>query len=81
MSGSTEVWRKRLADGKSAGVVLLNMGDNDATVTAQWRDIGIVGPANVRDLWNHKDLGSMNGKFEAQVPSHGTVFVKITQSK
>jgi alpha-galactosidase len=31
----------------------------------------------VRDLWAHKDLGKISGKYEASVPSHGVVMVKV----
>lgn len=76
-SNSTEVWRKRLADGRSVGVVLLNLGEEEATVTASWSDIGIIGHAMVRDLWARRDLREAQGSFAASVPSHGAVFVKI----
>jgi alpha-galactosidase len=31
----------------------------------------------VRDLWAHKDLGKLIGKFSAEVPSHGVVMVTV----
>jgi hypothetical protein len=31
----------------------------------------------VRDLWLHKDLGSISDSFSAQVPSHGVALVRI----
>ena len=30
-----------------------------------------------RDLWAHKDLGKITGKYEATVPSHGVVMIKV----
>jgi len=33
----------------------------------------------VRDLWAHADKGNVKDKFEATVPSHGVVLVKIAK--
>jgi len=33
--------------------------------------------ASVRDLWQHKDLGKLTGKFSAPVASHGVVMVTV----
>jgi alpha-galactosidase len=80
VSPQSEVWSKRLADGESYGVVLLNLGDGPANVTARWSDLGeLSGSAAVRDLWARKDLGIFQNSFTAEVQSHGTVFVKIAQ--
>ncbi|HEY2084054.1 MAG TPA: hypothetical protein VGI88_14830 [Verrucomicrobiae bacterium] len=35
----------------------------------------------MRDLWRQKDLGQFETKFEATVPRHGVVLVKITGGK
>jgi len=76
--GDLEVWAKQLKDGSRA-VVLLNRSGTEQEITANWQDIGY--PANVsasvRDLWQHKDLGKMSGKFSTRVPSHGVVMVTV----
>jgi hypothetical protein len=56
-------------------------GTNGATATVELRlpvqisvslaDVGITGRAKVRDLWTHKDLGTVDGKFTATINSHG----------
>ena len=65
--GDLEVWSKPLADGGFA-VGLFNRGDTAAKVTAKWGDVGAKGSHKVRDLWQHKDLGSMKDEFSAEVP-------------
>jgi len=75
-SGTVEVWSKELEDGSRA-VGLFNLGTQEAKVTATWQDIGISGRQIVRDLWRQKDIGSFEAQFEATVPSHGVVLVKI----
>ncbi|HEX4265407.1 MAG TPA: NPCBM/NEW2 domain-containing protein [Verrucomicrobiae bacterium] len=73
---STEVWVKDLEDGSKA-VGLFNRSEDDTTVTANWSDLGIGGKQTVRDLWRQKDLGKFESKFEAAVPRHGVVLVRI----
>ena len=75
-NGDTEVWSKPLADGSHA-VGLFNRGGDTAKVTAKWSDLGIKGPHSVRDLWKHADLGRKTDEFEAIVPTHGVVMVKV----
>ena len=76
--GDKEVWAKQLADGGRA-VVLFNRGAQAAELSVSWMDIGYPPhlSANVRDLWAHKDIGKVSGKFSVEVPSHGVVMVTI----
>ncbi len=79
-SGMTEVWARPLYDGTLA-VGLFNRGSEPAQVEARWEDLGIRGPQLVRDLWLQKDLGVYRGVFQATVPAHGAVLVKIGRPK
>jgi alpha-galactosidase len=76
--GRLEVWSRKLSDGSTA-VGLFNRGPVAAKVTATWEDLGISGSKRVRDLWQHKDLGSFSDEFSATVPRHGAVFVRIAE--
>jgi alpha-galactosidase len=76
--GDLEVWRRPLADGGTA-VGLFNRSGSAATVTANWSDIGVTGSHAVRDLWAHQDIGSKDGSFSADVPSHGVVLIKVAK--
>jgi alpha-galactosidase len=73
--GDLEVWRKPLSDGVAVG--LFNRGAAPAKITVKWSEVGIdkKSPA-IRDLWAHKDVTSPD-EFTAEVPSHGTVMLKI----
>jgi alpha-galactosidase len=77
-NGDLEVWSKQLSDGGRA-VILLNRSRVAAEIAVTWENIGYPGGvhASVRDLWKHKDLGSLAGGFSAEVPSHGVVMVKV----
>jgi alpha-galactosidase len=75
-SGSLEVWEKPLQDG-SIAVGLFNRGEKNEVVPAVWTDLQVHGKCIVRDLWRQKDLGMFEKSFEARVPRHGVVLVKL----
>jgi len=72
-----QVWAKPLSDGSRA-LVLFNRSTLQTVITASWRAIGIRGPARVRDLWAHADVGTFPARFTATVPAHGVVMVRVT---
>jgi alpha-galactosidase len=74
---ANQVWARELAGGSRA-VGLFNLGDEPATVTARWSDIGLAGRQVVRDLWRQKDVGTFEDAFGSKVPPHGVVLVKIS---
>jgi hypothetical protein len=47
------------------------------SISVSFADIGITGPATVRDLWTQKDLGGVTGTVSATVNSHGAVLFRI----
>lgn len=76
-TGALAVWVKDLKGGAKA-IGLFNRGTNDVLATLDWSKAGLSGKQNLRDLWQHKDLGSFNQTFTAQVPQHGIVLLKAT---
>jgi alpha-galactosidase len=73
-----EVWVKPLADSARA-VVLFNRSALQTVITVPWWSLHIRGPAKVRDLWAHVDVGTFSDHFGATVPAHGVVMVRITR--
>lgn len=80
LKGGLEVWSRKLYDGTTA-VGLINSTVQDAAVTANWSDIGVKGSQPVRDLWQHKDVGSFDNSYSVEVPAHGCVLLKIGKPK
>lgn len=78
--GGAEVWAKNMEDGSRA-VGMFNLGTKEIKVTARWSDLGVTGKQTVRDLWRQKNLGDFDGLFEAAVPPHGVVLVKVAANK
>lgn len=62
----------------SVTVALFNLEDKSATVEAKWADLGMTGPARVRDLWSHTELGTLGGRVGALLPPHGSRLLRIT---
>ena len=75
-----EVWTKPLGAAGSGvqAVMLLNLGAVPAEAAVEWSDLGLAGKATVRDLWTHKDLGEFHDFYKTQLPSHGSVLLKIS---
>ena len=75
--GEQEVWAGPLAGGDVV-IILFNPSTASASITAKWDDVGLKGSASLRDLWQHKDLGTFDSSFTATVESHGVVVVRAT---
>jgi len=74
-----DVWSRRLADGGRA-VALLNRGIEPRQISVSWAKLKLApGAAKVRDLWRGRDIGSFNGSYQALVPPHGVVLIRVTQ--
>lgn len=77
-SRDSERWMGQLPDGSWA-VALFNRGDGPDPATRSvdfTADLGLTGPALVRDLWSHQDLGAMTG-FSAEVGPHACRLVRV----
>ncbi|MDT7803933.1 MAG: hypothetical protein QOI78_7366 [Actinomycetota bacterium] len=67
-----QVWSNRNADG-SYTVALFNLAATPARVTADLAQLGITSPAEIRDLWSHKESTA-----SADLPVHGSRLLKVT---
>jgi hypothetical protein len=76
-ASNQQVWVAKQPDGARV-VALFNLDAAAAPVTVQWSDLGLSGPATVRDLWARMDLGAINGSYSATLPAHGSRLLKIT---
>ena len=76
--GDLEVWGRPLKDGGRA-VIFFNRGKAEGEITVTWEEIAYPGhlSAKVRDLWEHKDLGSFTGSYKAKVAPHSVVMVRV----
>lgn len=63
--------------GKVRGVALFNGSAEPQTMRINFADIQLSNKANVRDLWEHQDLGAFEGYYEVTVPSHGIAMLRV----
>jgi hypothetical protein len=77
-------WYKALPGGDIA-VLLMNNADAPATLSLEWDAVpGLLSPqgslVRVRDIWNHADLGVVEGAFLPDAPTtpHDSIFLRLT---
>ncbi len=76
--GPLEVWVKPLADGSHA-VGLFNRSESATKMTLDLNSVGAPASAKLRDLLDHKDLGTVQNSYSAEVPKHGVVLLKVSK--
>jgi len=76
-NGDMETWVKPLADG-SVAVGVVNMGASAAQATVNASDLHLPGAVkSARDVWKHEDVRFTDGKYTAEVPSHGVLMLRV----
>ncbi|MEU0179265.1 carbohydrate-binding protein [Streptomyces massasporeus] len=76
-SDPQQVWAAKNPDGGYT-VALFNLADRPAAVTAHWASLGFTGKAAVRDLWNHRNLGTHKSRITESLPAHGSRLFTVT---
>jgi hypothetical protein len=77
VGGDRPVWVIDLGNG-TYYVALFNLNAFTSQVTVPWSRMGFARAANVRDLWNHSELGSYGPEFSASIHGHGAILLKVT---
>lgn len=77
-TGPFEIWMKPLEGGAKA-VALFNRSEAEYPITVHLKAVGFDGPVHARDLWAHKDLGTLQGSYTAMVPRHGVVMLRLSR--
>ncbi len=72
----TEVWARPLAGGALA-VALFNRGDRPNPVSITWAEMKLKRVVSARDLWTHAAVKPGPVGYDAVVPSHGVVMLRI----
>ncbi len=90
-----QIWAKNMSDGsKAVGLFWSGVEPKNPTDYFRWKDeksitkitlnaseLGFKGKFEVRDLWRHKNLGTFQNSFTAEVPYHGCVLIQIKSVK
>jgi alpha-galactosidase len=72
--GTTEVWRKDLADG-SAAIGMFDRGQG-GTIGFAWRELHLARPTAVRDIWSRRHLDADDG-LQVWLPPHGSILLRL----
>jgi alpha-galactosidase len=75
--GPMEIWARVLADGSKA-VALFNRHPQATEMNMDFRDFGFKNGAKVRNIWEARDLGAMEGNYQVLVPGHGVVLLRLS---
>ena len=84
--GDHEIWSKPLANGEIA-VCFMNRSATDWELNYDWKkntmyfatDIKInKSEYAIRDLWNHKKIGTTNSNTIQKIPAHGVLMVRLS---
>ncbi len=76
LEGESFAMVKDMADGSKA-VGLFNRGEMPTRIKATWSVLGIQRVKKVRDLWRQKNLGRLPLGYEAEIPRHGGVLLRV----
>jgi alpha-galactosidase len=76
-SGDTEIWLRPLADGHA--IALFNKGEKPATMRLNTARLGLKGVRMGRDVWAGREVELVGGRYEAVVPRHGAVVLRVPQ--
>jgi hypothetical protein len=59
-------------------LALFNAREASSAVALGLSDLGIRGPARIRDLWQRKDLGVVSGSFAPVIARHGAGLYRVS---
>ena len=71
----SQIWFGHLSNG-DAVIGLFNRENEPRTRYLNFAALGITGPAHVRDLWTHRNLGPLES-FRAEIPPHGCRVLRL----
>ncbi len=75
-SGDIEIWSRTLADGAVAAAIF-NRGEAPVQASLRLADLGSGLKGKARDLWAGRSVKFKNGVYNATVPRHGVVLLKV----
>lgn len=79
-TGPLECWARPLEGGAMA-VGLFNRLNAPHSMTLRLADIGWSGPAVVRDLWRHQDIGTLKQDRTVIVPADGVILLRLSKPR
>jgi hypothetical protein len=80
--GDDIAWAADIPGTNERYLAVFNLGDGGpAVVDVAWNDLGLKGKCAVRDLWQKKNLGTVEDHFAPKVEAHGAGLYRIKPVK
>jgi hypothetical protein len=77
--GVRVIWTANAVGSSAKYVAVFNLGDKEAIdIPVDWGAVGMPARCAVRDLWEHKDMGSVDAGYTFRVAPHGAGLYKLT---
>ncbi len=77
-----QVWSRKLKESDTIAVVAFNIDDGEHRISIEFNKLGMDwnsdSTLDVRDLWQHKNIGSFTGQYDVDIPPHANFFAKLT---
>ena len=79
-TNATVIWSAKPEDGRGHYLAIFNRGESPQNVLLGWNEVGLVlGKAyNLRDLWEHKDLGPASS-LKLSLQPHACVVYRVSE--
>jgi hypothetical protein len=80
--GSAVTWTADAVGENAKYVAVFNVGDNrPIDIRVDWRATDMPAACNLRDLWGHKDLGSVQDGYTFRLGPHASGLYKLSPAK
>ncbi len=73
-----------IADVPNSGdkyLAVFNLANHSSEIPVSLNDLGFHTDVEIRDLWQHQDLGNQKGSFAPEINAHGSGLYRISQKK
>lgn len=71
-------WAADAPGAKDIYLALFNTTSSRAEVRVELAELGLAGPARVRDLWRHADIATVTDHFAPRLPGHGSGLYRLS---
>jgi len=78
---SDRIWMADIPGSNDKYLGLFNLSDEDKEIVFDFRFEYLPSKLKVRDLWQHKDLGTFTDKFSVEIASHGGRLYRISNGE
>jgi len=79
--GASVIWTADAVDSKAKYLAVFNVGDGRAIdIHVDWRSLGLPEKCSLRDLWDGKDLGAVDGGYTVHTAPHAAALYKVARA-